>query len=58
MPKAMTLDETREVTQQDSQLQKVMSAIEMGRWRDTDPSDFSKFKEELIVTHGVILRDH
>ena len=59
VPKAMAFDEVREVAQQDSQLQKVMCAIQTGRWLEADLRDFSKFKEELIVihaTHGVILR--
>ena len=53
----MTLDEVCEAIQQDSQLP-VMSAIQKGRWHEADLSDFSTFKEELIVTLGVILHDH
>ena len=53
----MMLDEVHEATQ-DSQLQKVMSAIQTGRWHEADLSYFSKFKEDIIVTHGVNLCDH
>ena len=57
VPKTMMLDEVHEATQ-DSQLQKVMSAIQTGRWHEADLSYFSKFKEDIIVTHGVNLCDH
>ena len=55
--KAMMLDEVHEATQQGSQLQKVVSAIQTGRWHEANLSKLSYFKEELIVTHDVILHD-
>ena len=57
-PKAMTLAEVRAATQEDAMLKRVMTAIQSGRWHDMDLSSFARFKDELSVTDGVVLRDH
>lgn len=58
VPKAMSLEEVRIETQRDLSLQKLMLAIQSGRWHDSDLSCYSPFRDELSVTDGVILRDH
>ena len=58
IPKAMTQDEVREATQKDGLLNKVMKAIQTGDWNDKEISEYERFKEELSVYKGLILRDH
>ena len=57
VPKAMTQDEVRSETQRDPQLQKVMQAVQTGQWRG-DISDFTRFKDEISVHDGLVLRGH
>ena len=57
VPKAMTQDEVRAETQKDPQLQKVMQAVQTGQWT-SDISDFARFKDELSVHDGLVLRGH
>ena len=57
VPKAMTQDEVRAETQKDPQLQTVMQAVQTGQWRG-DISDFARFKDELSVHDGLVLRGH
>ena len=58
VPKAMTFEEVQKATQDDPQLQKLMTAIQYNNWKDPELSSFSRFKEELSISDGVILRDH
>lgn len=59
VPKAMTLDEVRNATRESPSLQKVMVAIQTGKWwGDPDLLPFVQFKDELSIYDGVILRDH
>jgi hypothetical protein len=59
VPKAMTLENVRSATKEDKILQKVMSAIQSGKWHgDPDISPFERFRDEYSIYDGVILRDH
>lgn len=61
IPKSMTLDEVRVATKQTPLFQNLMHAIQSSdrsSWNSSDPSDFRKFKDELSIVDGVILRDH
>ena len=57
VPKAMTQDEVRFETPRDPQFQKVMQAVQSGQWRG-DISDFTRFKDEISVHDGLVLRGH
>ena len=57
VPIAMTQDEVRSETQRDPQLLKVMQAVQTGQWRG-DISDFTRFKDEISVYGGLVLRGH
>jgi hypothetical protein len=57
VPKSMTLEEVQTATQRDKTMKKLMKAIETGKWTN-DLTEFSRFKDELSVCKGVILRDH
>lgn len=58
IPKSLTLTEVKFVTRKDQQLQKVMQAIRNGFWIDPDIKDFKKFKDELSIYDGFILRQN
>jgi hypothetical protein len=59
VPKSMSLDEVRESTSGSKILQKVMIAIQTGRWwSDPDLNEFVRFRNEYSIYDGVILRDH
>jgi hypothetical protein len=58
IPKSMTLSEVKEATQQDNTLQKVIKAVQSGQWSGTDLSEYARFKDEISVCDGVLLRDH
>ena len=53
----MTQDEVRSETQRDPQLQKVRQAVQTVQWRG-DISDFTRFKDEISVHDGLVLRGH
>ena len=57
IPKSLTLTEVQEATKKDIQLQCVMKAIQTGVWTD-DLSEFKRFRDELSVFDGLILRAH
>ena len=57
VPKAMTQNEVRSETQREPQLQKVMQAVQTGQWRG-GISDFTRFKDEISVHAGLVLRGH
>ena len=59
VPKSVSFEEVRNSTLDNSILQKVMTAIQTGKWWDEpDLSPFSKFKEEFAIYDGVVLRGH
>ncbi|KAK7099608.1 hypothetical protein V1264_003723 [Littorina saxatilis] len=57
IPKAMTVQEVRDATQQDDTLENLMCAVQSGRW-DCNLTEYARFKDELSVHDGVILRGH
>ena len=58
IPKAMTVTEIRDATEMDHHLQKVMRAVQSGKWNDPDIAEFSQFKDEISVHGGLVLRGH
>ena len=58
VPKSMTLGEVKTATQSDQTLQKVMVALQTGKWYDKDIKNFAHFKDEFSVHDGLVLRDH
>ena len=58
IPKLITPKEGKRATEEDSLLQKVKAAVSNGRWKDSQLSNFSPFKEELFVINGLILQGH
>lgn len=55
----MTLDRVRNATRETPTLQKDMQAIQTVMWwGDPDPVPFNRFKDEMSIYDGVILRDH
>ncbi|GFR81604.1 transposon Ty3-G Gag-Pol polyprotein [Elysia marginata] len=58
VPNALTLGEVKKATKNDLQLQKVMTAIQSGKWEKKSLSSFSNIRDELSVYDGVVLRNH
>ena len=58
VPKSMTLEEVKTATQSDQTLQKVMIAVQTGKWYDKDIENFAHFKDEFSVHDALVLRDH
>lgn len=56
IPKFMTIEEVRENTKKDTKLKKVMNSIQSGNWQDPEISEYSRFRDELSVTDGIVLR--
>ena len=56
VPKVMTLQEVKVETEKDSTLQSLMKAIETDRRTDLKILDWKRFKDELLVYSGVVLR--
>ena len=56
VPKAMTLQEVKVETEKDSTLQSLIKAIETDRWTDLEILDYERFKDEVLVYSGVVLR--
>ena len=56
VPKAMTLQEIKVKTVKDFTLQSLIKAIETDRWTDLEILDYKRFKDELLVYSGVVLR--
>ena len=48
VPKSMTLEEIQEATSGDPELQAVIKAVEIGKWRRDSP--YHKVRQELINT--------
>ena len=57
VPKSMTLEEVRKETQKDFTMRKLAKATQTGQWTK-DLTDYVRFKDELCVSCGVILRHH
>ena len=55
-PKAMTLDEVRQLTSTDTVLQAATRAIRTGRRNDARVSNFRNVQNELITCNDIVLR--
>ena len=58
LPKTMTLEEVKTATQSYQTLQKVMVAVQTGKWYDKDIESFAHFKDGFSVHGGLVLGDH
>ena len=52
----MTTEEVKNATKKDKTLQSLMLAIQTGHWEDPEISTFTRFREELSVHDGLIIR--
>ena len=52
----MTTEEVKNATKKDKMLQSLMLAIQTGHWEDPEISNFTRFREELSVHDGLVLR--
>lgn len=58
IPIAMTQTEVQEATKHDTILQRVMTAVQDGRWNDPDLTAFATFRDEISVHDGFVLRGY
>ena len=58
IPKSMTLEEVETATQSNQTVQKVMVAVQTGKWYDKHIENFTHFRNEFSVHDGLVLRDH
>ena len=49
VPKAMTLEEIKQATKEDVELQAVVKAVETDQWRSPDVQRYKQLKEEISV---------
>ena len=56
VPKAMTLEEIKQETKRDAEMQAVIKAVETDRWSNPEVQNYKKLKEELSVFNGLVLR--
>lgn len=56
-PVAISLEEIGKRSREDVEMDKVVSALESGGWKET-PTNFSSVKAELCVIDGILLKNH
>ena len=56
VPKAMTLEEIKQETKHDVEMQAVIKAVETDQWSAPEVQNYKKLKEELSVFNGLVLR--
>ena len=56
VPKAMTLEEIKQETKRDAEMQAVIKAVETDQWSNPEVQNYKKLKEELSVFNGLVLR--
>ena len=56
VPKAMTLEEIKQETRNDAEMQAVIKAVETDQWNVPEVQNYKKLKEELSVFNGLVLR--
>lgn len=56
VPKAMTLEEIKQETKHDAEMQAVIKAVETDQWSVSEVQNYKKLKEELCVFNGLVLR--
>jgi len=54
--KAMTLEEIKQETKLDAEMQAVIKAVETDQWSNPDVQNYTKLKEELSVFNGLVIR--
>ena len=56
VPKAMTLEEIKQRTKRDAEMQAVIKAVETDQWSNPEVQNYKKLMEELSVFNGLELR--
>ena len=56
VPKAMTLEDIKQTTKVDGEMQALIKAIETDRWTSPEVQDYNRLKDEFSVYNGVVLR--
>ena len=56
VPKAMTLEEIKQETKHDAEMQAVIKAVESDQWSNQEVQNYKKLKDELSVFNGLVLR--
>ena len=56
VPKAMTLEEIKQETRNDAEMQAVIKAVETDQWNVPEVQNYKKLKKELSVFNGLVLR--
>ena len=56
VPKAMTLEEIKQETKRDAEMQAVIKTVETDQWSHAEVQNYKKLKEELSVFNGLVLR--
>ena len=56
VPKAMTLEEIKQETKEDVELQAVIKAVETDHWNSPEIPPYKKLNDELSVYNGLVLR--
>ena len=56
VPKAMTLEEIKQETKHDIEMEAVIKAVETDQWSAPEVQNYKKLKEELSVFNGLLLR--
>ena len=55
VPKAMTLEEIKQETKHDAEMQAVIKAVESDQWSNQEVQNYKKLKDELSVFNGLVL---
>ena len=56
VPKAMILEDVKQTTKVDAEMQTLIKAIETDRWTSPEVQDYKRLKDEFSVYNGVVLR--
>ena len=56
VPKAVTLEEIKQETKHDAEMQAVIKAVESDQWSNQEVQNYKKLKDELSVFNGLMLR--
>ena len=54
----MTQEEVKKATNEDTKLQRLMIAVETGDWNDKLIGEYIRFRDEISIHNGLLLRDH
>ena len=56
VPKTMSLEEIKQETKEDVELQAVIKAVETDQWNSPEVQPYKKLNDELSVYNGLVLR--